>query len=70
MVATEDNAFPGEADTPRDAVYLVAKDRRRHPGVATQVVHLVAGRLDEGDGAVVTSLQQCRLDDQRMGRAH
>ena len=69
MIAPEDDAGGIEADPRRNRLDKGAEVRRGHAGVAALLVHLVAGRLDQGAPSAARRLQQRRFDDQGMRRA-
>ena len=70
VVAAKEDTPVRETDPICGPVQLVAECGRGETGVATLVVDLVAGCLDEDRCVISGRLQHRGLDHERMGRAH
>ena len=70
VVSAEHDAVDREPDVVRDAFDELAEIGRPHTGVATELVHLVGGGLDQNDLTAGFCLLEGRLDDEGVRRAH
>ena len=70
MIAAQQEPLQGKRDSLRDPGHIFAKAGGQHSGVATELVHLVGGRLDQHRLAASSCLLEGRLDHNRVSGAN